>query len=124
MPHDDPFRARLGLSNLAAMSANFVSAGAERIILAGVVEGSSGVAAVAACLGSPLTVCRLRVPIGRVHERLLSRHLPGEARDWHVHRSGELDAIMNRDLIPDSVIDIDDEDVQTVARMVLRSVGW
>ncbi|MFC4014213.1 hypothetical protein ACFOY2_43795 [Nonomuraea purpurea] len=57
-PPDDPFQSALTLRNLGAVTANFLEAGAERLILAGVIESREERLRHEAALGVPLTVCR------------------------------------------------------------------
>ncbi len=123
-PPGDPFREALGRANLAAVAANGIAAGATTLVLAGVVEGPVGVAAVAEAVGVPLVVCRLRVPIDLVRKRLITRHEAGAARDWHLERSAELDEILNRELQADHVVTVGDDDASAVAHEVLTQVGW
>lgn len=123
-PPGDPFGSAVALQNLRAVSQNYRRAGALRLIMAGVVEGPDGVAEHAAAVGMAVVVCRLRVDLDRVRDRLLARHEPGSELEWHLHRSAELDAILDRQLIPDVVLDVGDDSPAAVASRVLSAVGW
>ena len=123
-PPEDPFNSIVGLTNLRSVSQNYLLAGARRLILAGVVEGPDGVEEQAAAVEMPVTVCRLRVDLDRVHQRLVARHDPGPSLEWHLHRSGELDGLLDRQLTPDVLLDVGDDSLASVALRVLAAIGW
>ena len=123
-PPDDPFFQQLELANLTAVAANARRAGAERLLLAGVMETVSDRDRFAEAVGVPLTVCRLVVPLPRVRSRLLTRHPAGEERDWHLARLGELDAILEAAQVDDVTVAVHDQPPSAVASEVLRAVGW
>ncbi|WP_250036302.1 adenylyl-sulfate kinase [Paractinoplanes maris] len=122
-PPGDPFHGALTLRNLRAVTRNFVEAGAERIVLAGVIESRAERHAYEDALGRPLSVCRLRVALPAVHDRLRRRHA-GEpaALAWHLGRSGELERILAAAAVEDTVVDVTTETVPQVAALVVR--GW
>ncbi len=124
-PPNDPFNSGLALRNLRAVSQNYIEAGAVRLVLAGVVESRSERDAYQAALGVPLMVCRLRVPLPTVRERLLRRH-DGDADRlrWHLNRSGELDHILEHAQVEDAVVDAPTESVRHIAHVVMAAVGW
>ena len=53
-PADDPFNSALATTNLSSLAANFVRAGIERLVLAGVIETESELAAYSSAVGMPL----------------------------------------------------------------------
>ena len=85
-PADDPFHQDLELANLTAVASNFRRVGAERLILAGVIESETDRRRYDEALAVPLTVCRLVVPLPRLRSRIIARHSPGPERDWHLAR--------------------------------------
>ena len=123
-PADDPFFQQLELANLTAVAGNALRAGAERLVLAGVMETATDRDRYTEALGVRLTVCRLVVPLPRVRSRLLARHPPGEERDWHLARLGELHAILQAARVDDVTVTVDDQPPAGVAGEVLRTVGW
>lgn len=123
-PPEDPFNGGIGLANLRAVSQNYRSSGAMRIVAAGVLEGPGARERYTDAVDVPVIICRLRVSLDRVHRRLLARHEPGPALDWHLHRSSQLDGILDREGAADVTIDVDDDSVQRVARRVLSAIGW
>jgi hypothetical protein len=123
-PPGDPFHHTITMRNLRAVATTFREAGAERLILAGVVESRAERDEHEAALGVPLTVCRLRVDLAVVRERLLRRHqLDPAGRDWHLTRSGELDDILDRARVEDHTVDAA-ASPGAVAAAVLAAAGW
>lgn len=123
-PPADPFHTELELANLAAVTRNAVRAGSQRLVLAGVMESASDRRRYAETIGCPLTVCRLVVPLPHLQERLTARHPPGAERDWHLHRAGQLHAILEAASVDDVTVEVRDLPPATVAAEVLRAVGW
>lgn len=123
-PADDPFHTALELANLTSVAANFRAAGVRRLVLAGVVEGVGARTAYRIAVDMPLIICRLVVDLDAVAERLRGRHAPGAARDWHLARSGELDAILDRESAADVTVRVGVDTPVDVARRVLTAVGW
>lgn len=119
-PPGDPFNGGLALRNLAAVTANYLDAGAVRLVLAGVLETEEDRAAHAAVLGMPLVVVRLVADASTVRERLLARH-PDESSSqaWHLARAGELHAIQETSAVEDHVVDTTSRSAAEVARDVL-----
>jgi predicted kinase len=124
-PPGDPFNRAMALRNLAAVGANYLDAGAVRLVLAGVVETPEDREAHAAALGVPLTVVRLVADPDVVRARLLRRHdQDDDARRWHLHRAGELHAIQEDSAVEDHRVDTSSRTVPETAAAVLASVGW
>lgn len=124
VPEHDRFNSRLGLRNLASVVGNFRASGTQRFVLAGVLETAEDRRRTEDALGMPLTVVRLVVDVAGLRERLLVRHPPGGVRDWHLHRSGELNTILDRVAVDDVIIEVRDDDPAAVAVRVLDAVGW
>ena len=106
------------------MSRNYRSAGARRIVVAGVVEGPGAANRYAAAVGVPVIICRLRVALDRVRSRLIARHDPGPTLEWHLRRSGQLDGILDRECAAHVTVDVQDESADEVAQRVLSTIGW
>ncbi|WP_226899784.1 AAA family ATPase [Nonomuraea phyllanthi] len=105
-PPGDPFNGGLALRNLRAVAANFLASGAERLVLAGVIEDRGERARYEEALGVPLTVCRVRLPLAETRRRLRGRHvLDPEGLDWHLARAGELAAILDTAKVEDFSVD-------------------
>ncbi|WP_433430126.1 adenylyl-sulfate kinase [Nonomuraea sp. CA-141351] len=105
-PSGDPFHGGLTLRNLRAVAANFLEAGAERLVLAGVIEHRDERARHEEVLGVPLTVCRIHVPLAETHRRLRTRHVHDpQGLDWHLRRAGELADILDEARVEDFTVD-------------------
>jgi len=93
-PPHDPFQMALGLKNLAAVWANYRAAGAERLIIADVVETQSDRAHYQTAVpGADLTVVRLHATLPTLHARLARRDA-GASLVWHQQRAAELIRLM------------------------------
>lgn len=124
-PPDDPFQQELELANLRAVASVYRRRGTHRLVLAGVLEHREDRARYEDAVGVALTVCRLRLALPTVHERLERRHQDRDAaRRWHLDRAGELDAVLDAAGVEDHLVDVDGLDPPAVARSVLRAIGW
>jgi adenylylsulfate kinase-like enzyme len=120
-PPGDPFNGAITLRNLRAVAENFVVAGARRLILAGVIESRAERDAHQDALSMPLTVCRLRVNLTVVRERLRRRN---PDRPWFLDRASELDRILEREKVEDVVVDTTTASLSQAAATVSSAVGW
>lgn len=85
---DDPFHARLGLTNLSAIWPHFAERGARWLLLTDAVgHPDQRHVYEDAIPDAVIVILRLNVPIDRVHERLRRREA-GKSLTWHLHRSG------------------------------------
>jgi len=124
-PPGDPFNFALELRNLRSVAANFLAAGMERLVLAGVVENVEDRDRYREALGVDLTVARLRADLDQVRRRLHGRHRDDEdGLRWHLHRSGELDAILDRAGVAEIEVWTDDRTVAEVAAEVVKRARW
>jgi hypothetical protein len=121
---DDPFWMALGLRNLAAIWQNYRAVGAERLILADVVERRGDVALYAEAVpGAVVQVVRLHASLPTLLARLRQRE-EGNSLDWHSRRAAELIAIMDREQIGDLHMDTDDRSEADIADEILQKSGW
>ena len=124
-PPDDPFNGGIALRNLRAVARNYIDTGVLRLVLAGVVESHAERDAYQAALGVPLTVCRLRVDLRTVRQRLTRRHEDhADGLQWHLNRSGELEHILQQAQVEDIAIDATTNSVHQVAQAVKAAVHW
>ncbi len=125
-PADDPFHERLMLANLGAVARNHVVAGAVRLVVAGVLEDLAQRPLYEQAVGMPLSVCRLPLDLADVQARLHRRHRDDlEALNWHLQRSGELDAVLDAAEVADVEEGVKAEQTPAqVAQAVVRAVGW
>lgn len=124
-PPDDRFHFRLLLRNLRCVARNYVDTGATRLVLAGVAENRAQRERYAEAVDAELNVCRLRLPLATVRERLAARHhgAPGELR-WHLDRSGELDGVLDEAAVADFTVDATGRSAEATARAVLDTAAW
>ena len=121
-PPDDPFHAALGLANLAAVARGYREAGAEWLVLAGVCESREERDRHAAAVGVPLRVVRLLATEAVVAPRLHARHAGDpEGLAWHLHRRGELDAVLDAAGVADAEVAVAGLAPAAVADAVLRA---
>jgi adenylylsulfate kinase len=124
-PPDDPFDFELELRNLQPMATNYLAAGARRLVMAGVCESRKDRDRLAAAVGVPLVVCRLRVPLAVMQSRLRQRHAADPAGlAWHMARAGQLDSILDAADIADVELSTDDRTVPEIAAEVAAAIGW
>lgn len=125
-PVGDPFQHEVELANLTAIASNYRSAGASKLIVAGVLETAREVPRYRAALGvQSLLVCRLLVDPDSARARLDRRHVDdAEGREWHLHRTVELAAVLDRAHLDDVQVDTNQYSPLEVAREVARHAGW
>jgi len=121
----DPFNNAVELTNLAAVARTYLRAGAERLVLAGVLEVPAARAAYEDAVGAPLQVCRLHVDLAVVRRRLQRRHQGEEgALQWHLDRSGELDAVLRAAHAEQFTVDATALTLRETAAAVVHGAGW
>ena len=124
-PPDDPFDFELELRNLKPMATNYLAAGARRLVMAGVCESRQDRDRLAAAVGAPLVVCRLRIPLAVMQTRLRQRHAADPAGlAWHLARAGQLDSILDAADVADVELSIDERTLPEVAARVIAAIGW
>lgn len=123
---EDPFQHEVELANLRDVARNYRSAGAVKMIVAGVLENPHEIPRYVAALGAEsLLICRLLVSAGAARARLNHRHATdSEGRDWHLHRTGELSTVLDRAGVDDVEVDTTRCTPLEVAREVGRHAGW
>jgi adenylylsulfate kinase len=124
-PPDDRFNVGMLLRNLRCVAGNYLDAGAIRLVLAGVAESRTERDHYEEAIGIGLSVCRLRVHLHTVHQRLAHRH--GDDHDGlrrHLSRSGELDRILDHAAVEDFTIDATKNSITATAMAVLQEAHW
>lgn len=115
---------KMALRNVRAVWMNFLSVGADKLLLADVVETTSHARQFQqVCELDSITVCRLRATDAEVASRLEGRD-SGDRLDRHLVRAVELAALLEARAIGDVVIDVNGKDHDEVAAEVLRTIGW
>jgi adenylylsulfate kinase len=72
----------------------------------------------------PLTVCRLRVELPTIRQRLIRRHDNDDGLRWHLNRSGELDRILEQAQVEDIVVDATTTSIRQTAEAVIATIDW
>ncbi|WP_431278440.1 AAA family ATPase [Leifsonia poae] len=121
-PPGDRFNTAIELANLRSVAANYVAAGAQVLVLAGVLEEAEMVGEYRDAVGgASLTVVRLTLDPAEADRRLRSRH--GDDHDgllaWHLDRFAELDAVIDASGIAGPVFDTTSVSPAELARLVL-----
>lgn len=112
-------------ANLASLWSNYAAQGIDRLVLAHVLEDPADLERYRQAVpGAEITVCRLLATHERRINRLRSRMQPGPSLDWHLERTGELEAILVTVSAEDFTVSNDDRPVRDVALEVLRRAGW
>jgi hypothetical protein len=124
-PSTSKWNDDLMFENLASLWPNYAAHGATHLVLARVLESPAELARYTAAVpGAAMTVCRLVAPETLRVSRLLGRMPPGPSRDWHLSRTVELDAILDRLPCVDFIIENGDRPVRDVALDVLVHAEW
>jgi adenylylsulfate kinase len=124
-PPDDPFNLDLELANLKCVAANHLRAGAQRLVLAGVLEDPAARSGYRDAVGVPLRVARLRADLSLVRARLRRRHHDRPAElNWHLDRCEQLHTILETASAEDFVVDTTDLTPIQVAAALLDGAGW
>lgn len=122
-PADDRFNLAVTLANVAAMSLVYRRAGAQVLVLTGVVESEADLAAFSRAVEAPVRCVRLRADHDLVRTRLRQRHRDDPTGlDWHLNRLPELDLILDAATYDHQVLDITGLTVAQVAAWLDHSV--
>ena len=118
---DDDAVDRIGLANLTAVASNYIGAGVSHLMLAGAIEDDADIAALNKALGCPLRVVRLTLSYPEIENRLSGAVTTGRQIDLR-----QTEEWMREDFgagIGDLIL-VNDRPVQTVAREILKWLGW
>ena len=110
--------------NLSCLIANFLDGGATHLLIAGVIEGAEDLEVYSRCIpNAEIQVCRLTADLDLRRQRLRVRE-KGAGLDWHLDRTVELDAILDKARVEDFSVDNGDRPLREVALEVLTHAGW
>lgn len=124
-PDADRFNLAIELRNLASLADNYRQAGAQRLVLAGVIERRSDLAAYERACGGSVFVMRLLGTASTIDLRLRTRHRDSpEDLAWHLARRSELDAILDAAHVSDADVVIGEREPAELATEALRLAGW
>ena len=124
-PQRDTYGRCLAIANLAAVWPVYAAKGAERLIVARVVENRAELDQYRAAVpGAQPIVCRLTAPLALAQERLRVRE-PGMFLEQALERAEELAGILERAGAEDFTVDNGPSRlVSEVARDMLSRAGW
>jgi hypothetical protein len=124
-PSSSKWNADLMFENLALLWPNYQAHGATHLVLAHVLEDRAELDRYRAAVpAADVTVVRLVTPAELRAQRLVGRMPPGASLDWHLFRTGELEAILDDAAVADLVVDNGERPVRDVAMEILQRAGW
>lgn len=123
-PKQGPFNTEGMFKALSSIWPVYTSFGADRLILARVVEDRAELDQYAAALGDcSFTVVLVRASESTRQVRIAAREF-GESLKWHARRSTELDHILNEAKAHDFEVFNDGRDPRETAMEILDRTGW
>jgi adenylylsulfate kinase len=123
-PDDDAWGTELGLANLAALWRNFSELGADRLLIARVIEHRRELDGFQRAVpGAEIVVVRLRASLETMRARVRRRGT-GLSMEWHLNRAGELAASMDAAPFEDLLVETEGRHQTDLARDVLDRLGW
>jgi len=123
-PPQGRFNERIVELNLSCVVRTFLAAGAERLVIAGVIETPDDLSVYHRCIpNAEIQVCRLTAELDLRRERLRSRE-KGAGLNWHLERTAELDDILDKARTDHFSVDNGDRMLRDVALEVLARAGW
>jgi broad-specificity NMP kinase len=124
-PADDVWGTQLGLANLASIWRNYQTAGADRLLIARVLEARSELEGYRTAVpGAEITVVRLRAPLKALRARLRERGGSEASLLWHLGRAVELARQMDESRVEDVLVETEERDPTELAHQVLVQLGW
>lgn len=122
-PADDPFNGRLAFRNLAVVWERYAAAGADRLIIARVLETRDDLEHYRhAVPGADIIVIRLRATDETLQGRVLGRLVT--TGPWAVRRALELARLMDDRQLEHHLVETSGRTVADIAQEVLRRAQW
>lgn len=123
-PPVGPFNEGLVLEGVGRLWPMYRAAGAERLLLARVIENKADLQAYAGAIADArVTLCRLTASEAVRRARLKARH-GGRALKWHLARTVELEAVLERAALEDFHVDNERRSPEETALEVLMRAQW
>ncbi|MEY2426412.1 MAG: hypothetical protein QOI61_1984 [Actinomycetota bacterium] len=124
-PSSSKWNADLMFENLALLWPNCQAHGATHLVLAHVVEDRVELERYRDAIpGAEIMVVRLVSPHEVRVKRLVGRMPPGPSLQWHLRRTGELEALMDHAAVHDLLVENGERPVRDVAMEILQRAGW
>jgi chloramphenicol 3-O-phosphotransferase len=112
------------MRNLAALWNNFHAVGAERLVLADVIETRDHLVRYQRAIpNAELCIVRLQAPLDTLEQRLRQREI-GSGLTRHLQRATALAEHMEQAHIEDILINTENRTITTIAQEILESCGW
>ena len=123
-PPQGRFNERIVEANLSCVVTTFLAAGAERLVIAGVIETPHDLLVYQRCIpNAEIQVCRLTAELDLRCKRLRIRE-NGAGLNWHLARTAELDGILDKAEVDHFSVDNGDRPLREVALEVLARASW
>jgi hypothetical protein len=122
-PQSGPFNEEVAKKNVRSVWGNFREAGAERLIVAGVIENAADLEWYKTALDPGMVLVRIKASPDARAARIRSRNT-GASLEWHLYRTGELDAILDEASLEAFTIENEGRAVSEVAQEILERVSW
>lgn len=104
-PPRGAFNQVVVMKNLTSVWQNFYEAGAERLVVSGVVETRGDVESYERAVpGAKITVCRLIASQSTREAKVRARE-QGSSLEWHLNWTSELETILRKVVLEDFLID-------------------
>jgi adenylylsulfate kinase len=122
---DDMWGTQLGLANLASMWRNYQAAGADRLLIACVLEARSELEGYRTAVpDAEITVVRLRAALKALRARLRERGDSEAGLTWLLDRAVQLAPQMDESRVEDVLVETEERDPTELAREILVKLGW
>lgn len=122
-PQRGPFNEEVAKKNVETVCANFRQAGAERLIVAGVIDNADDLEWYKAALDPDMVLVRIKASPEARASRLRSRNT-GASLEWHLYRTRELDAILDQASLESFSVENEGRAGSEVAQEILEKVNW
>jgi adenylylsulfate kinase len=124
-PPSSQWNSDLMFENLTLLWPNYRAHGATRLVLAHVLEDRTEMERYRKAVpGAELGTVRVVAPEQLRIARLQARMPPGNALDWHLARTVELEAILARSAHEDFVVENGERPIRQVAEEILACARW
>ncbi len=124
-PASSRWNADLMFENLSLLWPNFRAHGAERLVLAHVLEDEADKERFKnAVPDADITIVRVVAPTSLREDRLRRRMPPGRGLDWHLKRTVELEAILSLAAQENFSVDNGERPIRAVAEEILTRIAW
>ena len=122
-PTRGPFNEEVARKNVETVWANFREAGADRLVVAGVIENATDLEWYRAALDLRMVLVRIKASPETRASRIRLRDT-GASQEWHLNRTLELDTILDEAGLENFTAENEGGAVSDVAHEILERVNW